>query len=342
VTDGPSPPARRPHLTLADYVAGVLAGDRTVLARAITLVESRRADHRQLAGELLSQVMSATGGAIRVGLTGIPGVGKSTLIDALGARLTAQGHKVAVLAVDPSSERSGGSILGDKTRMARLAVNPAAFIRPSPAAGTLGGVASRTRETMLLCEAAGFDVVLVETVGVGQSETVVAQMTDTFVVLAIAGAGDQLQGIKRGVMELADLVCVNKADGDGVGPAKRAAHDYRVALRYLYAADAAWLPRVSCCSATEDTGLDELWALVLEHRATLQAAGELTARRRHQALRWMWSLVEEGLHDAFRRHPGVGARLAAVTAAVESGTLPAPRAAAELLRAFGVSPEGDR
>jgi len=340
-TEGAPPPRppRRRRLTLEDYVAGVRAGDRSVLARAITLVESRRPDHRRLAGELLTAVMPATGNATRVGLTGIPGVGKSTLIDALGTRLTSEGRRVAVLAVDPSSERSGGSILGDKTRMARLAVDPAAFIRPSPTAGTLGGVASRTRETMLLCEAAGYDVILVETVGVGQSETVVAQMTDVFVVLAIAGAGDQLQGIKRGVMELADLVCVNKADGDNVARARRAAHDYRAALRYLHHADELWQPRVVTCSALESTGLDALWQGVLDHRATLTEAGELDARRRHQTLRWMWSLVDEGLREGFRAHPAVAARLAQITADVESGQLAAPRAAATLLRAFGLGPD---
>ncbi|TNF33564.1 MAG: methylmalonyl Co-A mutase-associated GTPase MeaB [Deltaproteobacteria bacterium] len=337
MADAPQARPRRPRLTLDDYVAGVRAGDRAVLARAITLVESRRADHRRLAGEVLSALMPFTGGAIRVGLTGIPGVGKSTLIDALGTRLTAAGRRVAVLAVDPSSERSGGSILGDKTRMARLAVDPAAFIRPSPSAGTLGGVASRTRETMLLCEAAGYDVVLVETVGVGQSETVVAQMTDIFVVLAIAGAGDQLQGIKRGVMELADLVAVNKADGENVRRAKQAAHDYRAALHYLHHADALWQPRVVTCSALEDTGLDALWQGVLDHRETLTGAGELEARRRHQTLRWMWSLVDEGLRERFRAAPAVAERLPEVTAAVEAGSLAAPRAAEELLRAFGLT-----
>lgn len=331
-----TPPPRRRALSLADYRDGVRAGDRAVLARAITLVESTRADHRRLAGELLTALMPFTGGGTRVGVTGIPGVGKSTFIDALGTTLTARGHRVAVLAVDPSSERTGGSILGDKTRMGALAVDDRAFIRPSPTSGTLGGVASRTRETMLLCEAAGFDVVFVETVGVGQSETVVAQMTDFFLVLMIAGAGDELQGIKRGLMELADLIAVNKADGDGVVGARRAASAYRSALALLHGPDAAWRPRVVTCSAVARSGLEAIWDIVGEHRAAMTASGELARRRQRQALRWMWTLVEQGLREGFEAHAAVSAALPELQEQVASGTLAPPLAAARLLAAFGI------
>ncbi|PIE20966.1 MAG: methylmalonyl Co-A mutase-associated GTPase MeaB [Proteobacteria bacterium] len=336
---GPTRPVRkRPRLTLDDYVAGVERGDRAVLARAITLVESGRAAHRRLAAELLTRVMPRTGGARRIGITGVPGVGKSTFIDALGTLLTERGHRVAVLAVDPSSERSGGSILGDKTRMARLSIDPRAFIRPSPSSGTLGGVASKTRETMLLCEAAGFDVVLVETVGVGQSETVVAQMTDTFLVLMIAGAGDQLQGIKRGIMELADVLAVNKADGDNALRAKSAASDYRSALHFLYPREVAWRPRVLTCSALTGERLADVWHAMQLHRETLTRTGELAARRRRQLRRWMWDMVEEGLRDAFATHPAIAGRLAQVEAAVDAGEVPPTRAARQLLAAFAGDP----
>jgi LAO/AO transport system kinase len=261
-------------------------------------------------------------------------VGKSTFIDALGTRLIDGGHRVAVLAVDPSSSVSGGSILGDKSRMPRLAVAAEAFIRPSPSALSLGGVTRRTRETMLLCEAAGFDVILVETVGVGQSETVVADMVDCFLVLVLAGAGDELQGIKKGIIELADLVAVNKADGDNLERAQLAKRDYAAALRYLGARSTSWEPRVVTVSALTGAGMAELWELVEEHHRLLVASGELEERRRHQLGRWMWSLIEEKLLDSFRHHPEVTERLAELERAVAQGTVTPTQAAAELLTAF--------
>ncbi|BCM86599.1 methylmalonyl Co-A mutase-associated GTPase MeaB [Methylobacterium indicum] len=282
----------------APDLAQLLSGNRAALARAITLVESKRADHRAAARELLDAALPHAGKAVRVGITGVPGVGKSTTIDALGAALTARGHKVAVLAVDPSSSRTGGSILGDKTRMARLAVDPNAFIRPSPSSGTLGGVAAKTRETMLLCEAAGFDVVLVETVGVGQSETAVADLTDFFLVLMLPGAGDELQGIKKGILELADMIAVNKADGEeGMRRAMAAAAEYRAALHILTPASATWSPPVATISGLAGQGLDALWDAVLDHRRKLTATGEIAAKRRDQDVKWMWALVHERLHQ---------------------------------------------
>ncbi len=305
---------------LAGLVAGLARGERAVLARAITLVESRRADHRALARELLDAVLPSTGGAIRVGITGVPGVGKSTTIDALGSKLTAAGHRVAVLAVDPSSTRTGGSILGDKTRMARLAVDPAAYVRPSPASGTLGGVAAKTRETMLLCEAAGFDVVLVETVGVGQSETAVADLTDFFLVLMLAGAGDELQGIKKGVLELADMIAVNKADGEeGKRRAHAAAAEYRAALHILSPASATWSPPVVTVSGLTEDGLDDLWARILDHRGRLGATGDLEARRRAQDAKWMWALVQERLHLRLAGSAQTRDAVAALERAVAAG-----------------------
>src|SRR3712207_4292553 len=258
-------------------------------------MESRRPDHREAARTLLQDLISRTGQAVRIGITGVPGVGKSTAIDTLGSVLTGKGHKVAVLAVDPSSTRTGGAILGDKTRMARLAADPNAFIRPSPSSGTLGGVAAKTRETMLLCEAAGFDVILVETVGVGQSETAVADLTDFFLVLMLPGAGDELQGIKKGILELADMVAVNKVDGDGAARATAAAAEYRAALHILTPASPTWTPPVVTVSGLTGLGLDDLWAKVLDHRARLEATGELEAKRRAQNQKWMWALVHERL-----------------------------------------------
>jgi len=331
--------ARRPRLDVGALEEGVLAGDRAVLAQAITLVESRKGDHRVLARELLTRLAPRAGQAIRVGITGIPGAGKSTLIDGLGTLLTGRGHRVAVLAVDPSSERTGGSILGDKTRMDRLAMDPRAFVRPSPTRGTLGGVAARTRESMILCEAAGYDVIIVETVGVGQSETAVAQMTDVFVVLVIAGAGDQLQGIKRGVMELADLVAVNKADGDRAEAARAAAAEFRAAMRLLRGSEGAWRPEVLTCSALTGDGLEPLWERVRACLDALVAHGELALRRRRQTLRWLWQLVDEGLRARFDAHPGVGRLAPGIAAAVEAGTLPPTVGAERLLAAFA-HPDG--
>src|SRR5690606_35928361 len=260
-------------LDVPAYAKGVLDGDRGILARAITLVESQRPDHRKLAQDLLVELLPHAGGAVRIGITGVPGVGKSTFIDQLGTQLTGAGHRVAVLAVDPSSPRTGGSILGDKTRMARLSTDPAAFVRPSPSSGTLGGVARATRETIVLMEAAGYDVVLVETVGVGQSEVAVAGMVDTFLFLTLARTGDQLQGIKKGVLELADVIAVNKADGEHEREARKAARELSGALRMIYGPDAAWIPPVLTCSGLTGAGLDTVWQQLMRHREQLVESG---------------------------------------------------------------------
>ncbi|MEV8634570.1 methylmalonyl Co-A mutase-associated GTPase MeaB [Streptosporangium sp. NPDC051023] len=318
--------------TLEDYVQGVKEGSRVWIARAITLVESSRADHRDLAQRLLVELTPLSGRARRVGVTGVPGVGKSTFIDALGTRLTGQGHRVAVLAVDPSSTRTGGSVLGDKTRMSRLAVDPAAFIRPSPTSGTLGGVAKATREAMVVVEAAGYDVVLVETVGVGQSETAVADMVDTFLLLALARTGDQLQGIKKGVLELADVIAVNKADGPYELEAKKAARELAGALRLLRSERAV---PVLTCSGREGTGMDELWRQIVTHQETMEASGELAARRRRQQVGWTWSLVTERLLARLHEHPRVAAIAAEVEREVQAGDLTPSLAADRLLDAFG-------
>lgn len=320
----------------ARLAEGVRAGDRTLLARAITLVESTSPADEALAQEVLGLLLPHTGGAIRVGVSGAPGVGKSTLIDALGTLLLDAGKRLAVLAVDPSSARSGGSILGDKSRMGRLAQDPRAYVRPSPAARTLGGVARRTREAMLLCEAAGFDVVLIETVGVGQSETAVAGMVDFFLLLVLAGAGDELQGIKRGIVELADLVAVTKADGDNAGPARRALAEYSAALGYLRPRSASWRPRAVMVSALSGEGVADLWALVEEHHRALAATGELEARRREQRSEWLGSAIEERLLAAFRDHPAVRARLAEAERAVAAGERTAGEAAADLVAVIGL------
>jgi LAO/AO transport system kinase len=307
------------------------AGDRAALARAITLVESRRSDHQKLAQALMNCLAPHIGAAMRVGITGVPGVGKSTLIDALGSNLTALGHRIAVLAVDPSSKRSGGSILGDKTRMAKLAVNPNAFIRPSPSAGTFGGVAARTRETMTLCEAAGFDILLVETVGVGQSETTVADMTDFFLVLTLPGAGDELQGIKKGIIEQADMVAVNKADVDPAR-ARLAAAEYSGALRILAPASPNWTPPVVLVSGLANQGLAEMWAEIERHRAVLGASGELARKRERQRIKWMRALLEERLLRHVLDNAAVKASLAQIEREVASGAL-APEAAVERILA---------
>ena len=320
--------------TAAELAAGIRGGDRTILSRAITLTESRRAVHRALAAELLDLIIGDTGQSIRVGVTGVPGVGKSTFIDQFGTNLIAAGHRLAVLAVDPSSQRTGGSILGDKTRMERLAVDPNAFVRPSPAGSTLGGVTRTTRETMLLCEAAGFDVVLVETVGVGQSETIVSGMVDFFLVLMLAGAGDELQGIKKGVLELADLVAVNKADGDNDERARRAAVDYRHALHLMQPASPTWSPPVLTCSGLRNVGLDEIWAQIGLHRDKLTATGEFAERRRHQQVEWMWSMIDDRLREEFRANEAVAAALDATVRQVDDGDLAATSAADELIRRF--------
>ena len=318
-----------------DAVAeSVRANERSGLARAITLVESTRSDHRDLAQQLLLRVLPDAGGSHRVGITGVPGVGKSTFIDALGMRLIEKGHRVAVLAVDPSSTRTGGSILGDKTRMSRLAVQENAYIRPSPTSGTLGGVARATRETIVLLEAAGFDVILVETVGVGQSEVTVANMVDCFTFLTLARTGDQLQGIKKGVLELADLVAVNKADGNHATDAKNAARELAGALRLIYPHDAIWKPPVLTMSAIEGTGLDEYWDTVLRHQQVLSDAGEFAEKRRKQQVDWTWTMVNDQLLRRLAQNPSVKAIRGDVEARVRDGSLTAALAAQELLDAF--------
>ena len=318
---------------MEQYVDGVLAGDRAVLARTITLIESNNERHAETAQRVLTALIPHSGNAYRVGITGVPGVGKSTFIDAFGARLTERGHRVAVLAVDPSSEVSGGSILGDKTRMTRLSVDPNAFVRPSPAAGTLGGVARKTRESMLACEAAGYDVVLVETVGVGQSETVVAEMTDFFLALMLPGAGDELQGIKRGLLELTDLIAVNKADGDNVVRARRAAREYRNVLHFM-PARAGWQPRVELCSAVTGMGLEPIWDHIREHHDGMTASGLLDARRRDQMLRWMRSMIEDQLRAMLREHPDVKRVWHDVERAVRDGETTPTVGAQRILAAF--------
>jgi LAO/AO transport system kinase len=330
----------RHTLTAGDFVEGVLAGDRATLGRAITLVESNRSDHRRLAGEVLTRLLPSTGHAQRVGISGVPGVGKSTFIEAFGGRAIESGHRVAVLAVDPSSSITRGSILGDKTRMERLATSDSAFIRPSPTGGSLGGVARKTRESMLVCEAAGFDVVLIETVGVGQSETMVAEMVDVFLLLELAGAGDELQGIKRGILELADIIAINKADGDNLPRAKRARAELERALQILRPAsqEDPWTPRAVLASGRTGLGLDEIWQLIGEHRRVLEARGLLDDRRRRQRLDWMWSLVDQGLLAAVREHPDVAARIEALQADVLDGRTTPTLAAEEILAAFGIEP----
>ncbi len=323
------------QIDVDEIADGVLAGSRPWVARAITLVESKRADHHELAQQLLVSLLPHTGKAHRVGITGVPGVGKSTFIDAVGTRLTAAGHQVAVLAVDPSSTRTGGSILGDKTRMATLAADPNAFIRPSPSAGTLGGVAKATREAMVVMEAAGYDIVLVETVGVGQSETTVAEMVDTFLFLALARTGDQLQGIKKGVLELADVIAVNKADGPGELDARRAARELAGALRLLRGSDTGWQAPVLTCSASTGAGLGEVWRHVVRHQDTLDARGELAAKRRRQQVDWTWAMVHDRLLAELHGHPGVRALVPDLERRVRDGTLTPALAADEILRTFG-------
>lgn len=325
----------RHRLTVDDYVAGIRNRDRAVLGRALTLVESRRAADRELAAELLSRLLPLAGSATRVGISGVPGVGKSSFIEALGCRLLEAGQRVAVLAVDPSSAVTGGSILGDKTRMERLATAADAFIRPSPAGGSLGGVARTTREMITVCEAAGFDVVLVETVGVGQSETMVAEMVDTFLVLMLAGAGDELQGIKRGILELADVIAINKADGPNLERTRRARAELERALQILRPAGAAvWTVRVLTCSAFDGSGLADVWQAISDHRRFLTDSDQLEGRRRRQRVAWMWAAVDDALQLAVRDHPAVADRMPSLELAVERGERTAADAAAEILELF--------
>lgn len=315
-------------------VEGVLAADRTWLGRAVTLVESTRRDDRASATELLQRLLPHTGGARRVGITGVPGVGKSTFIDALGTHLTSQGHRVAVLAVDPSSSVSGGSILGDKTRMPNLAIDDAAYIRPSPSSGSLGGVTRTTRETLTVVEAAGFDVVLVETVGVGQSETAVADMVDFFLVMMLPGAGDELQGIKKGVLELADALVVNKADGGNEIAAQRAVRDYRAALALTSPANPNWVPPVMAVSAIEGTGLDQVWDHIQAYYQALADSGELAGHRADQQVRWMWAMVEDRLRDRLRASEAVADLTTLLEHQVAAGQTTPSAAADQILAAF--------
>src|SRR5476651_843657 len=319
----------------SDTARGIKAGDRATLARAITLIESKRADHRKSAHHLVQELLPLTGKAVRLGITGAPGSGKSTTIDVLGTTLTGAGHKVAVLAVDPSSSRTGGSILGDKTRMAQLASDPNAFVRPSPASGTLGGVAAKTRETMLLCEAAGYDVVLVETVGIGQSETAVADMTDFFLVLMLPGAGDGLQGIKKGLVELADMIAVNKADGDNIKRANLAAAEYRGALHILTPRSEHWQVPVETYSALTGTGIDVLWQKILDHRTAMNASGDFAARRRQQQVKWMWSMLEQRMMARLRADPSVRTRVKKIETEVAEGRVTPALAAEQIAEMLG-------
>ena len=326
------------QLTVDEYVSGVLSRDRAVLGQAITLVESSSPRHRALAQRVLTALLPHTGASRRIGISGVPGVGKSTFIETFGCRLVEAGHRVAVLAVDPSSSVTRGSILGDKTRMALLAAADAAFVRPSPTGGELGGVARKTRESILLCEAGGFDVVLVETVGVGQSEIMVAEMVDCFVLLELAGAGDELQGIKRGILELADIIAIHKADGDNLARAERARAELERALHILRpaAGDGEWVPRAVLASSLTGLGLDEIWRLIEEHRRRLEERGLLDERRRQQRLDWMWSLVDQGLLAAVREHPAVAAMVGRLEAEVLDGQATPSSAASAILEAFGV------
>ncbi len=321
--------------TATALVDGIRRGDRRALARAITLVESTRDDHRAEAVQLLDDLLGQSGGAVRIGISGPPGVGKSTFIESFGLHLIDQDHRVAVLAVDPSSSRTGGSILGDKTRMEELGRHPDAFIRPTPGGGQLGGVARRTREAMLLCEAFGFDVVIVETIGVGQSEIAVADMVDLFILLVSPGGGDELQGIKRGIMELADLVVVNKADGDLAAAAGRTAGDYANALHLMRPKWPGWTARALRCSALTGAGIDEVWQAVEEFRAAVGADGSLERARAAQATAWMWSEVRDDLVGLFRADPRVRELLGPLEEAVAAGSTSPTAAARRLLDAFG-------
>ncbi len=322
--------------TAAAYVEGVLSDDRAKLAQAITLIESRNADHQAMAQDMLMQLLPRTGQSLRIGISGLPGAGKSTFIDAFGTMLTAAGHKVAVLAVDPTSSRTGGSILGDKTRMARLSVDADAFIRPSPTGGTLGGVARATREAILVCEAAGFDVVLVETVGVGQSEITVAEMVDFFLVLMIAGGGDELQGIKKGVLEIADMIAITKADGDNARRAEITAKDYQHALRIITPNSPTWIPPVVTISAMENKGLSALWEKIVLHKKLLGQSGEREAKRREQQVRWMWALVEDRMMTRLKAHPAVKALIPSLETEIGAGKITPVVAMERLLAAFGM------
>lgn len=313
------------------YIDGVLRRDRRILSRTITLIESTLVEHQELARTVIDRLLPHTGSAVRLGITGVPGAGKSTFIENFGTMLTNQNLKVAVLAIDPSSSRSGGSILGDKTRMEHLAVNPSAFIRPSPSGGTLGGVAGRTRETMLVCEAAGFDVIIIETVGVGQSETTVASMVDFFLVLMISGAGDELQGIKKGVLEVADAIVINKADGDNIERAKMTQKEYSAALHLLMPYSPNWSVPVRTCSSLEGTGIANIWEMIAEHREIMKKSGEFESKRQEQALQWFDYLLDEGIRNWFDAHPTVRQHMKLLRREIASESTSPTAAAARLL-----------
>lgn len=300
---------RRPKLSADDYVAGILAGNTTVLSQAITLVESNNPEHYAQAQEIIERCLPHAGRSVRIGITGVPGAGKSTFIEAVGGMVTGMGHKLAVLAIDPSSERSGGSILGDKTRMESISANPDVFIRPSPSAGSLGGVARKSRETIVLCEAAGFDVVFIETVGVGQSETAVHSMVDMFMLLQISGAGDELQGIKRGIMEMADMVVITKAEGDNIHRAELAQRQFQNALMLFPTPESEWRPQVFTCSSVEGTGLAEVWHGVEEYLAFIKANGYYHRHRNKQNQYWMYESINEALRNSFYQNPRIEAAL---------------------------------
>ena len=332
-----APSARRRAsraLSVEEHVEGILSGDRVVLGKTITLIESLRPEHNRKAMAVMERLLPHTGHAVRIGITGVPGVGKSTFIEALGSWLTERGHRIAVLAIDPSSQISRGSIMGDKTRMEKLSVDANAFIRPSPSAGSLGGVARKTREAMFVCEAAGFDVVFVETVGVGQSETKVHSMVDFFLLLMLAGAGDSLQGIKRGIMELADAVVINKADGDNELHARSARSEYESALRLMKYPVPDWAPPVMTCSSLTRAGIPEVWASVEDFRARMHANGWLARKRREQAMAWMHDTIRQALQERFLTHPGVSTRMPELERQVSEGRVPALLAAQHLLETF--------
>lgn len=324
----------RKRINVDELVEGVEANDRRFIAQAITLLESTAVAHHVLAQELLVRLLPKAGHALRVGITGVPGVGKSTFIEALGQKLIADGHKVAVLAIDPSSTRTRGSILGDKTRMAKLAADDNAYIRPSPSAGTLGGVAKATRESIVVLEAAGYDIILVETVGVGQSEVAVSQMVDIFTFLALAGAGDQLQGIKKGVLEMADLVAINKADGKNVRNAKRAARELGAAMRMVRQPDEDWMPPVMTMSAVEHTGVDEFWDHVLEHQKVMRENGKFQENRREQQVNWTWQMVHETILQRLNSHPLVQKKKEETEHELRDGTITPTLAAQQIVQAF--------
>jgi len=329
----------RPSFTVDDYVEGVMKGNRAMLGRTITLVESNSHAHMELAQEVLGRLMPFTGNSMRIGISGVPGAGKSTFIEALGCHIIKQGHRVAVLAVDPSSSITGGSILGDKTRMERLAREMDCFIRPSPSGGTLGGVARKSRETMLVCEAAGYDVILIETIGVGQSEITVRSMVDFFLLLMVAGAGDELQGIKRGVTEIADGILINKADGANKALAKVARNEYERALQYLRPATSGWRTGAYTCSAVTGEGIDKIWSVIEDFRKQTAGSGVFASRRQDQTLDWLHAMLYEHLHTLFMKHPRVVKALPKIERSVMEGIMPPTAAANKLIAIFEGKPQ---